>query len=277
MQLSVIIVSYNAANFLRKCLVSVEKNLPNDSEIIVFDNNSPNREVEKLTVEFPDVNFMLNDENVGFSRGNNLAVENAKGEMILILNPDTIVYEDFFPAILNFATKNTNFGAIGVQMRDGNGNFLPESKRNIPSIFNAFGKLFFLTKKSNSGYYNQSLLPNQTGKVDVLTGACMLMKKSVYEQVGGFDNRYFMYGEDIDLCYSLLASGYENFYLGNVVITHFKGESTVKNITYLKRFYGAIEIFINKYYRRQKPVQFALMYLGLKIKYGIELMKMRYF
>lgn len=265
MKLSVIIVSYNAASFLEKCLLSVEKFLPKNAEIIVFDNASPERSVEKFPAQFPHIQFILNDENIGFSSGNNAAVKQAKGEYVLILNPDTIVYEDFFSKIIDFAEKTPNLGALGVRMLDGDGNFLPESKRNIPTAWSSFNKLF--SRNSGKTYYAIHIPTNKNAQVEVLSGACMLMKKTVFEKVGGFDEQYFMYGEDIDLSYTLLQSGYQNYYLGEVAITHYKGESTIKNELYLKRFYGAMEIFIQKYYKKQKPIQYYIMLLGLKLKY----------
>lgn len=265
MKLSIIIVSYNAATYLEQCLLSVERFLPKHAEIIVFDNASPEREIEKFPAQFPQVQFILHNENVGFSKGNNLAVKQAQGEYVLILNPDTIVYADFFPKIMEFAEKTQNLGALGVKMLDGNENFLPESKRNIPTAWSSFNKLF----SGNSGktYYASHIQDNENAKVEVLSGACMLMKKTVFEEVGGFDEQYFMYGEDIDLSYTLLQHGYQNHYLGEVTITHFKGESTIKDDVYLQRFYGAMEIFIQKYYRKQKPIQYYIMLLGLKVKY----------
>ena len=254
MKLSVIIVSYNAPTFLRKCLISVLKELPQNSEIIVFDNASPNREIEGFPNELPEVKFVLNNKNLGFGKANNRAVEMAKGEFILLLNPDTIIYDKFFEKLFFYAKKLEKFGAIGVKMIDGRGNFLPESKRNVPSPLSSFNKLFSGKTKDGKSYYNTNLSENENGKVEVLSGACMLMKKDVFQEVNGFDERYFMYGEDIDLSYTLLQNGDQNYYLGEIEITHFKGESTIKDEEYLKRFYGAMEIFINKYYKKQSPL-----------------------
>lgn len=273
MNLSVIIVSYNAADFLRKCLNSVMQFLPENAEVIVFDNASPEREIEKLPTEFPLVNFILNDSNIGFSKANNAAVKMAKGKFILILNPDTIVYDNFFSGILAFAHQHPHMGALGVRMVDKNGKFLPESKRNIPNAWNSFFKIF-ANNNSTQSYYANHLKENQTGKVDVLSGACMLLRKEVFEKVGGFDEKYFMYGEDIDLSYTLLQHGFTNYYIGEITITHFKGESTELNAKYLERFYGAMEIFISKYYKNQKPLQYVLLYSGLKIKYHVERLKL---
>ncbi|MDO5655506.1 MAG: glycosyltransferase family 2 protein [Flavobacteriaceae bacterium] len=265
MKLSVIIVSYNAADFLRNCLISVLKELPTDAEVIVFDNASTDDQIQSFPQEFPCVQFVLNQENRGFAYANNAAVRRAQGEFILILNPDTLVYAGFFDNLLDFAEQKSNLGALGVRMIDGKGRFLPESKRNIPDLISSFSKLFVSDEKSN--YYHQSLGEHENGETFVLSGACMLMKKSVYEEVGGFDERYFMYGEDIDLSFTLLKNGYKNYYLGEVSITHFKGESTVKDKKYLERFYGAMEIFLIKYYKKQRPLQYYLMLVGLKFKY----------
>lgn len=275
MKLSVIIVSYNAMDFLVKCLDSLQKHLPKNSEVIVFDNNSPDREIENIAEDYPSMQFILNPENLGFGRANNRAVNQAKGEWILILNPDTVIYEDFFPALFNYANSVENLGAIGVRMLDGNGDFLPESKRNIPSPYASFSKLFSWFNGVGKTYYNKTLQPNENGKVEILSGACMFMKKQVYEEVGGFDEQYFMYGEDIDLSFSLLNLGYQNYYLGEVYITHFKGESTVKDEKYLKNFYGAMEIFIEKYHKPKNPFLYYTMLAGLKFKHKMEKLKLK--
>lgn len=261
-------------DFLVKCLNSVQENLPADTEVIIFDNNSPDRQIERIAEQFPSFQFILNDENLGFGKANNRAVEIAKGAWVLLLNPDTIVYPGFFEVIFKYANSFKNLGAIGVRMLDGDGEFLPESKRNIPSVYGAFNKLFASFGIRHKTYYDESLSPHQNGPVEVLSGACMLMKRAVFNEVGGFDEKYFMYGEDIDLSYSLLQLGYQNYYLGETYITHFKGESTVKDAKYLKNFYGAMQIFIKKYYQPTRPVLYYFMLLGLKLKHQIEKLKL---
>lgn len=252
MQLSVIILNYNVRYFLEQCVLSVESAIKNlDAEIIVVDNNSPDDSCQMMKTRFPNVTLIENKENSGFPKGNNIGVQIAKGRYICILNPDTVVAEDTFEKVLAFAEKQINLGIIGVKLIDGTGNFLPESKRGIPTPWVAFTKIFSLYKifpnsKNFGKYYAEHLTENQTGKVDILVGAFMVMQKEIYQQVKGFDERYFMYGEDIDLSYSVLKLGKSNYYLHETTVIHYKGESTVKDETYMKRFQQGMDLFYEK-------------------------------
>jgi len=244
--ISVIIVTYNAQYFLKNCIGSVlkSKGLPT-FEIIVVDNNSTDDSCEMLRKEFPDVVLIQNNTNEGFSKANNKAVSIAKGKYLLILNPDMIVGETTIRLVYEFSKKKNEPGAIGVQFIDGSGNFLPECKRNFPTPKVAALKFLGFPK----GYYADQVRLDATDEVDILTGAFMFMRKEVYEEVGGFDEDFFMYGEDIDLSYRIAKAGYKNFYLGGVKAIHFKGESTVKNKAYLQNFYGAMGIFYKKHFK----------------------------
>lgn len=271
MKLSVIIVSYNARYYLEQCLHSVLKALENiDGEIIVFDNDSPEMPVSKIKHKFPTVIFVESNENLGFARANNAAVDMAKGEYVLILNPDTMLPENLFEKVLVYADTISDLGALGVRMIDCNGRFHPESKRNIPGFKNTFSKLFFsfFSPKHSGTYYKSSVGEFENAPVEVLTGAFMLIRNSVYRQLGGFDESYFMYGEDIDLSYTLLLNGYKNHYFGESTIIHYKGESTRKDVKYLRRFFGAMQIFVAKYYR-SKPFRYFIFQLGLLVRYRI--------
>ena len=275
MKVSVIIVHYQVKNLLKKCILSIQKYFKElDYEIIVVDNNSPNSDWKVLINEFPDVNFITLEENLGFSKANNIGVKSAKGEYVYILNPDTEIESDF-QDVLDFADEQNKFGALGLRMHDAEGVFLPESKRSVPGLFNSFEKLFTRVNNDSKTYYRNDVVEFGVDEVEVMTGANLLMKKSVYEEVGGFDENYFMYGEDIDLCYTILQSGYKNFYYGKSSILHYKGESTVYDKIYLDRFFGAMDIFIKKYYRKQKPLQYFLMKIGLKVKHFLEEKKIK--
>ncbi|WP_026704328.1 glycosyltransferase family 2 protein [Flavobacterium soli] len=270
MQLSVVILNYNVRYFLEQCVLSVQKATQNfNAEIIVVDNNSPDDSCQMIKERFPDVILIENKENLGFPKGNNIGAKIASGKYICILNPDTVVAEDTFEKTLAFAKKQENLGIIGCKLIDGTGNFLPESKRGIPTPFVAFTKIFGLYKifpgiKSFGKYYASHLTPDQTGKVDILVGAFMLMEKDLYEELGGFDERYFMYGEDIDLSFSALKSGKLNHYFHETTVIHYKGESTVKDNTYMKRFQEGMDLFYDK---NLKPSIFfsAFMKLGTLI------------
>ena len=264
MQLSVIILNYNVRYFLEQCVVSVQKALVNlDAEIIVVDNNSSDDSCAMMKQLFPQIKLIENPVNVGFPKGNNIAVAEAKGEYICILNPDTVVAEDTFEKILNYVTLSgvevSNTGIIGCKLIDGTGNFLPESKRGVPTPWVAFTKIFGLYKFSNyfGKYYAQHLTENQSGKVDVLVGAFMVMKRDLYLQVGGFDENCFMYSDDIDLSYMIQKLGKENFYFHETSVIHYKGESTVRDEKYLKRFREAMQFFYKKHFK--KSIVFDVM------------------
>lgn len=254
MQLSVIILNYNVRYFLEQCVLSVQKALENiDGEIIVVDNLSTDDSCEMMKTRFPNVKLIENKANLGFPKGNNIGVAEAKGEYLCILNPDTVVAEDTFEKILNTKNWQLNTGIIGCKLIDGTGNFLPESKRGVPTPWVAFTKIFGLYKffpKSSlfNKYYAQHLSENQTGKVDILVGAFMVMKRDLYLKVGGFDENCFMYSDDIDLSYMVLKSGKSNYYFHETSVIHYKGESTVRDGTYMKRFREAMQFFYKKHF-----------------------------
>jgi N-acetylglucosaminyl-diphospho-decaprenol L-rhamnosyltransferase len=277
MKLSIIIVNYNVTKLLRCCLLSVQKYITDIKyEVIVIDNASTDSSWRELIPEFPDAHFIPSKANNGFAKANNEAVKKANGEYLLILNPDTEFEGFYMREILDFADSQSGFGCLGVRMHDANGAFLPESKRSVPDMFNSFNKLFINFKKNNSkSYYRDDIDETAVDQVEVITGAFLLIKKTVYNKVGGFDEAYFMYGEDVDLCYTLLINGYTNFYYGKASILHHKGESTVKDEVYLQRFYGAMQIFISKYYKKSQPLQYMLLRAGLRLRRRIEKIKLK--
>ncbi|MGI6478241.1 MAG: glycosyltransferase [Salinivirgaceae bacterium] len=256
--LSVIIVNYNVRYFLEQCLHSVRKASQDIScEIFVVDNNSYDNSCEMVRNLFPEVKLIENKENLGFSKANNLAIRKSKGKYVLLLNPDTIVQEDTFTKTVNFMESTHDAGGLGVKMIDGNGDFLPESKRGLPKPMTAFYKIFGLSalfpKSKTFGKYHLSYLdPNETHEVDVLSGAFMLMRKSALDKVGLLDETFFMYGEDIDLSYRLQLGGYKNYYFPHTTIVHYKGESTKKSsVNYVMVFYNAMEIFFKKHFQNR--------------------------
>ena len=253
MQLSIIILNYNVRYFLELCVLSVQNGIQDiDAEIIVIDNNSQDDSCEMMKKRFPNIKLIENKENSGFPKGNNIGVAAAKGEYICILNPDTVVAEDTFSKVLAFAKKQKELGIVGVKLIDGTGNFLPESKRGIPTPFVAFTKITGLYKilpKTFGKYYAQHLSENQTGKVDILVGAFMLMKRDLYLEIGGFDENCFMYSDDIDLSYMALKKGKSNYYFHETSVVHYKGESTIKDETYMKRFQEAMNFFYQKHFQ----------------------------
>lgn len=249
--------------FLELCLKSVEAAIANlDAEIIVIDNNSPDDSCAMVKQLFPSVKLIENRDNSGFSKGNNIGVAEATGEYVCILNPDTVVAEDTFAKLMDFADSKANLGIVGCQLIDGKGNFLPESKRNIPTPRVSLKKVL----GNADDYYANYVQIESTGKVDILVGAFMWLNKAVYDAVGGFDEDYFMYGEDIDLSYKVIKAGYDNYYFGETTVVHFKGESTLKDSKYAKRFYGAMQIFYKKHFKRNLLLN-TVVWLGIKMAY----------
>ena len=255
MQLSVIILNYNVRYFLEQCVLSVQNALESiDGDIIVIDNNSQDDSCDMMRQRFPNVRLIRNKENLGFPKGNNIGVDQAQGEYVCILNPDTVVAEDTFTKVLQFAKKQSDLGIVGVKLIDGTGNFLPESKRGVPTPFVAFTKVTGLYKifpKSRifGQYYAQHLDENENGEVEILVGAFMFMKRDLYQQVSGFDEDCFMYSDDIDLSYRVLKEGKSNYYFHETTVIHYKGESTIKDGIYMKRFQEAMQFFYKKHFK----------------------------
>lgn len=266
MKLSIVIVNYNVSYFLEQALTSVFKALQHvDGEVFVVDNNSVDNSLSMLASKFPQVHVIANKENVGFARANNQAIRISQGEYVLLLNPDTVVEEDTFEKCIAFMDKTPDAGGLGVKMINGKGEFLPESKRGIPVPAVAFYKLFGLSKlfphSQKFGAYHLTYLCNdEIHSVEVLSGAFMLMRKSVLDKVGLLDEDYFMYGEDIDLSYRILKGGYKNYYFPETRIIHYKGESTKKgSLNYVHVFYKAMQIFARKHFSQKNAKLFNLL------------------
>ncbi len=266
MKLSVIIVNYNVKYFLEHCLNAVSKACKNiEAEIIVVDNASTDGSRSFLEARFSNVKFIWNETNLGFSKANNLGLKFTTGEYTLFLNPDTIVPEDCFEKCIDFFETHADCGAIGVKMIDGSGNFLKESKRSFPTPAASFYKLtglhkLFPTHKKFAAYYAGHLSESNTASVEVLSGAFMMVSDKMLKRVKGFDEDFFMYGEDIDLSYRIKKTGFKNYFFAETTIIHFKGESTQKNNPeYAARFYGAMKLFVQKHYQENKWQQKILL------------------
>ncbi|MCF8423565.1 MAG: glycosyltransferase family 2 protein [Bacteroidia bacterium] len=279
-KLSVVIVNYNVKHFIEQCLFSVLKAAENIAcEIFVVDNNSVDGSVTIIKDKFPQVNLIVNKVNTGFSVANNQAIRLAKGEYVLLLNPDTVVQEDTFTKVITFMDTHADAGGLGVKMLDGQGNFAPESKRGLPTPFVAFYKMVglsrFFPKSAKFGKYHLSYLPqDQINEVDVLSGAFMLMRKSVLDKIGLLDETFFMYGEDIDLSYRIQKAGYKNYYFPETQIIHYKGESTKRSsLNYVIIFYKAMAIFSRKHFSGSNAFWFnALIHFAIFLKAGIAIL-----
>lgn len=279
MQLSVVIVNYNVKYFLEQCLHSVRKAAVGmHLEVFVVDNDSVDGSVEMVREKFPEVILIANKQNTGFSKANNQAMRIAKGRYVLLLNPDTVVQEDTFRKTVEFMDQHPDAGGLGVKMIDGKGHFLPESKRGLPTPFVAFSKIFGLAalfpKSRLFGRYHLGFLSKEeVHRIDVLSGAFMLMRKEALDKVGLLDEDFFMYGEDIDLSYRIQKGGYENYYYPDTQIIHYKGESTKKSsVNYVFVFYNAMIIFARKHFSNKNAALFSfLINLAVYLRAGMAL------
>lgn len=267
---SVIIVSYKVRYYIEQCLNSVLRSVP-DAQIIVVDNDSADGSVEFLRERFPDVEVIANDFNPGFGKANNMALPKVTGRYVLFLNPDTVVAERTIPGCVSYMDAHPETGAVGVRMLYGNGRFALESRRSLPTPFVSFWHMtglgrIFPKSRLFAKYHLTYLDPDRDCPIDVVSGAYMFVRKDVLDRTGGFDESFFMYGEDIDLSYRILQQGYQNHYLP-LPIVHYKGESTNKtSYKYAKVFYDAMIIFFNKHFCRYNRL-FALM---VKMLIGIK-------
>jgi GT2 family glycosyltransferase len=286
--LAIIIVNYNVRFFLEQCLCSVEAAVkrfeevygPNSSEVYVVDNRSVDGSVAMVQERFPWVHCIANTENVGFSKANNQAMRGSQATYQLLLNPDTLIEENTLVAVTQFMDQHPDAGGLGVKMVDGTGAFLPESKRGLPTPWVAFYKVFGLSalfpkSKRFGGYHLGYLSADQTHEVDVLSGAFMLLRKSVLDRVGLLDETYFMYGEDIDLSYRIQLGGYKNYYFPGTRIIHYKGESTKKgSINYVFVFYKAMVIFARRHFGDKHAFWFSfLIHLAIWGRAGLSVFK----
>jgi GT2 family glycosyltransferase len=275
--LSIVIVNYNVKDLLEQCLNSVKKAIAGISaEVFIVDNASTDGSLEFLLPEFPDFVFIKNDFNQGFAKANNQALRLVKGRYVLFLNPDTVVPSNCFKKCIEFFQTTPDAGALGVKMINGAGEFLRESKRGFPSPLTSFWKMTGLTglfprSPIFSKYYMGRLEENKDHAVDVLSGAFMMVKKEVLDKTGGFDERFFMYAEDIDLSYRIIKSGHKNYYFAGTTIVHYKGGSTKKDIKYIRQFYLAMSQFVRKYYGR--GVYSFFLDIAIWLRAGIDVLR----
>lgn len=254
--ISVIIVNYNVKELLEQCIKSIFAAAGRLSvEVIVVDNNSFDGSAEFIRQKFPGkpgLKIIESPVNLGFAKANNLGAKEAKGEYLLILNPDTILQEDTLDRSLEYYKAGKDIGALTCKLILPNGKLDLACRRSFPTpgvaVFRILGLSRIFPKSRLFGKYNLTYLDeNDTYEVDAIVGAFMLIKKDVYEKVKGFDEDYFMYGEDLDLCFRIKKAGYRIIYFPETSIIHYKGESTKKSsISYVNNFYGAMQVFVKK-------------------------------
>lgn len=254
MKLTVIIVNYNVKFCVEQCLDSLERALDGiDNEVFVVDNHSSDGSIEYLKPRFPKVIFIESNHNLGFARANNMAIRQAEGQYVLLLNPDTFVGEQTIKQAIKFMDQHPKAGGAGVKMFNTDGTKALESRRGLPTPLTSFYKMCGLCSKFPESrrfgkYYMGYLSWDKPERIDIISGAFCLMRKEALDKAGHLDEDFFMYGEDIDLSYRLLKAGYDNWYLP-LPILHYKGESTHKSsFRYVHVFYQAMLIFFKKHY-----------------------------
>ncbi len=280
MDLSIVIINYNVKAFLTQCLDSIYRSQTQYGyEVIVIDNASSDSGKDMILQLFPKVRWTDNAQNVGFGKANNQGFEQAKGDYTLILNPDTVLREDTLEVSLNYLKAHPEVGGLGIKGIDGSGQFLPESKRGLPTPMTAFFKISGLSRLFPrsplfSRYHLGHLDPNSNHKVDILVGCYMMVPTDLLRQVGGFDPQYFMYGEDIDLSYELLKTGRQNHYLAESQIIHYKGESTKRgSLNYVRMFYQAMVLFARKQFSGGSALAYTLLiYTGIYLRAGLAIL-----
>lgn len=244
-KLSVVIVNYNVKDYVAQCLMSVERAVKGiDAEVFVVDNHSKDSSCAYIRKMFPWVKLIESNHNLGFARGNNVAIRRAVGEYVLLLNPDTIVGENVLRDAMMFMDEHPKAGGVGVRMYNDNGTVAPESRRALPSPMVAMRKFMGFSSR----YYMSHLPWDSPQRIEIISGAFCMMRHEALYKAGLLDEDFFMYGEDIDMSYRLLKAGYENWYLPLDII-HYKGESTNKSsFRYVHVFYNAMLIFFKKHY-----------------------------
>jgi len=264
--ISIIIVNYNVKEFLANCLHSVKKaSLGLSTEIIVVDNASEDGSMEYLKPRFRDVTFIENSENVGFGKANNQAIKCVTGKYTLFLNPDTLLQEDTLSVLKEHMDKNIETGACGCKIVNPDGTFAPESRRAIPTLVTAVYKALGLTalfpkSKLFGAYYQGWKGENEAGEVPVLSGSFMFFRTNALKEAGGFDERFFMYAEDIDLCYRVGAKGWKIDYIPETSIIHYKGESSKHNdMGYVWHFNNSLYLFFDKHYSTRYSSLFKII------------------
>jgi GT2 family glycosyltransferase len=265
MDLSIIIVNYNVKEFLQNLLHSISKAAQRIShEIIIIDNGSDDGSVELIQQKFSKVKLIVNNENLGFGRANNIAMKQAIGEYFLLLNPDTLLSEDTLQQMINFLKNHPEAGIAGCRILNPDGTLQLACRRSFPGPWTSFCKVAGLSnlfpKSKIFAKYNLTYLDeNQTYEVDAISGSFMMMKRKVFEKTGGFDESFFMYGEDLDLCYRIQQQGYKVFYVHSAQIIHYKGESTKRSsIDDTKLFYDAMHLFVKKHFSTSFIVEIIL-------------------
>ena len=282
--ITVIVVNYNVKEYLANLIDSVTKASHSlNIEIFVVDNASADQSKELITGMYPDVTYIYNQKNLGFGKANNQAIPQARGTYTLLVNPDVLLSEDTLTTLYDYMEHEPDCGACGCKILKPDGSFAPESRRSIPTIGSALAKVsglsaLFPQSRIFSKYHLGWLDEDSTESVPVISGSFMFYRTPVLKKLGGFDERFFMYGEDIDLCYRTTKAGYRIDYVPTTSVIHFKGQSSRQNSRrYIKSFNEALYLFFEKHYSSKYSLFFRLVvYIGIYLRWGFSVIKLIY-
>ena len=270
MDLSVVIVNYETFELTRNTVDSIlDYSYPFDVEVIVVDNASSDDSLSRLQEYFGNkVKFIASKLNSGFAAGNNQALKTIDSRYVLLLNSDTVVWENTLNDIYGYMESNSYVGACGCQVLLEDGNIDKACKRSFPNVKNSFFRLFHIPTKSKDDNYNLDNLDDDgIYEIDCLTGAFIFTRKEVLDEIGLLDETFFMYGEDIDFCYRIKNAGWKIVYYGKDKITHFKGASSKKQRPKLiYEFYRAMYIYYKKHHAKDSSFLVNItVYFGISI------------
>lgn len=274
MKLSIIILNWNTADLLLQTLASVYKETSGfDYEVIVVDNASSDDSVEKTRQNFPQARLIVNPGNIGFSRGNNVGLKVATGDYLMLLNSDVIVQDGAINKLVEFLDQHPETAMVGPRLVNRDGSFQASCRRKLPNPWNSFVYLFGLKKIIKAEYKSDSR-PEAVEETEALSGAAMMFRKGVYEKIGGLDEEFFMYGEDLDFCFRAGQVG-KIFFVGTAVITHLYGQSSAKRkVGSIINFYDAMILYYKKHFWRKHGLIFDYLVLcGIKFRLLIALIQ----
>ena len=280
---TIIVVNYNVREFLRQALRSVYRAVDSlSAEIFVVDNASEDGSVDMARAEFPDVHLIENAENRGFAAANNQVLSLARGQFIVLLNPDTVVQEDTFLAVRRFFTspEGREAGMVGCKILNPDGTLQLACRRSFPTPWVAFTRLSGLSRlfprSRVFGKYNLTYLDeDEVAEVEAISGSFMVIRREALRQVGLLDEMFFLYGEDLDWCLRLRAVGWKIYYVPQTQIIHFKGESSKRSqLDNLRVFYQAMHLFARKHFRaRLSRFFYWLLLVAIWIRGGLSVLR----
>jgi GT2 family glycosyltransferase len=282
--LSIVIVSWNVREDLRECLQSLLREEGSrlesgEIEIIIVDNASTDGTAEMVNLEFPQVKLLVNSQNLGYTKANNIGINHSRGKYILLLNPDTIVHQGALQALIDCAESHPEVGIIGAKLLNPDGS-VQRSARSFPDIGAGLFRNTFLGRLfPNNPFVRRYLLVDfgydEVREVDWVSGAAMLVRRDLIERIGGLDERFWAYCEDVDLCWRAWQAGYKVLFCPNAVITHKVGRSSDQRLVpSLIQHHKSMWLFYLKNYRHRYPlILFPLIGLGILIRLAGALLK----